>query len=130
MLAEDKAENSLHEHKLKRLLAKSQRVCTAREFRKIMQQGLTFKGNALLITWIPRKGETRLGITVTRKYAGAVERNRFKRIVREAFRFMVSSGLVRSLPVQVDCNIRPRKNEITFSECVQDFQAFFALFAK
>jgi ribonuclease P protein component len=95
-----------------------------------MQMGQTFKGAALFITWIENKGETRLGITITKKYASAVERNRVKRIIREAFRSIASSGLLRSLPIAVDCNIRPRKQGITFAECVQDFQDFFALFAK
>lgn len=117
-----------------------------------MQMGQTFKGAALLITWIvnkeiANKGETRLarishtnspkvcekyrlGITITKKYASAVERNRVKRIIREAFRCIASSGLLRSLPIAIDCNIRPRKQGITFAECVQDFQDFFALFAK
>ena len=112
------------------MLPKSKRVRASREFRKIMQMGKTFKGTALLVTWIPNKGETRLGITVTKKYADAVERNRFKRIVREAFRLMISSGLLPVIPNTVDCNIRPRKNGITFAECVRDLQDFFASLAK
>jgi ribonuclease P protein component len=33
-----------------------------------------------------RAGHSRLGVTVTRKVGGAVERNRIKRLVREYFR--------------------------------------------
>lgn len=45
---------------------------------------------------------TRLGITVTRQFGDAHHRNRFKRIVREAFR-LCSSRLIKG----VDINIRP-----------------------
>lgn len=47
--------------------------------------------------------QTRLGITVSRRYGNAVLRNRFKRIVREAFRLSR-----HQLVVGIDINIRPR----------------------
>lgn len=49
------------------------------------------------------QADTRLGITVSKKYGESHERNRFKRIVREAFR------LVRGQLIQgYDLNVRPR----------------------
>lgn len=46
---------------------------------------------------------TRLGVTVSRRYGKSHERNRFKRIVRDAFR------LSRNTLIQgYDLNIRPR----------------------
>ena len=38
------------------------------------------------VVCVPRRGSTRLGITVTRKIGGAVARNLIKRRIREAFR--------------------------------------------
>lgn len=46
---------------------------------------------------------TRLGITVTRRYGDAHERNRFKRIVRESFRLSYPQ-----LPSGFDLNVKPR----------------------
>lgn len=50
-----------------------------------------------------RTNQTRLGITATRHYGPAHERNRFKRIVREAFRLSY-----QKLPQGLDLNIKPR----------------------
>lgn len=46
---------------------------------------------------------TRLGITVSKRYGKSHERNRFKRIVREAFRLCYPN-----LPVGFDLIVKPR----------------------
>ena len=53
----------------------------------------------------------KLGITVSRKFGKAHERNRFKRVVREAFR-----EIILMLPQNLEMNISPRKNEICLSK--------------
>jgi ribonuclease P protein component len=64
--------------------------------------GLKHVGKFLLIDCLPHQnGPSRLGISCSCKFGSSVERNRFKRMVREAFR-------TAQLPTGVDLNIRPR----------------------
>lgn len=60
----------------------------AREaFRRVLRVGEVFPGREVLVRRAANTlGEARLGISAPRKYGGAVRRNRFRRLVREAFR--------------------------------------------
>lgn len=49
------------------------------------------------------QSKTRIGITVSRRYGKAHDRNRFKRLVREAFRLCCAQ-----LPKGIDFNVKPR----------------------
>jgi len=89
---------------------KDHRILKRSDYLKIQQNGRKLHSRNLIGIFERRLGgsATRLGITVTRKFGPAVERNRFKRLVREAFR----RGLM-VLPEGLDVIVIAKKNAAT-----------------
>jgi ribonuclease P protein component len=99
--------------------SKRGRLSRSAEFERVYRQGRSH-GNRYLVVWtFPRDesspgadpGEARLGVTVPRSVGGAVERNRVKRLLREAF--TAESG---PLPAGVDVVVQARPDARELSE--------------
>jgi ribonuclease P protein component len=67
---------------------KRRRLSRSGEFERVYREGRSHASRHLVVYAFPRSDdetEPRLGISVGRKLGGAVERNRIKRLLRDAF---------------------------------------------
>jgi ribonuclease P protein component len=82
-------------------MPKRRRLSRSGEFDRVYRDGSSHATRYLVLYSFPRKDEEdreiRLGVSVSRKVGGAVDRNRVKRVLREAF-----WALAELLPPQHD----------------------------
>ena len=95
------------------------------QYQQLSRTSQRYVGTLLIVDYRNNHSPyTRLGITVTKKYGKAHERNRFKRIMREAFRL----SLLR-LKLGVDLNVKPRSlaKEASMQEVQRELLQFFSI---
>ena len=81
------------------------RVCRAADFQRIYNRRCVVSDEKLVLFGCANDlPHTRLGLSVSRKLGNAVFRNRWKRLIREAFRISH-----RQLPTGIDLVVIPRQ---------------------
>jgi ribonuclease P protein component len=101
---------------------KSDRILKRDRFREVYDAGRKIQATYFTAFVLPNQIEgPRIGITATRKMGNSVERNRARRLVREAFRrnkWLVPNG------VDIVINVKRRLVEASYSELEGDFTTF------
>ncbi len=91
--------------------AKRGRLTRSADFERVYRQGRSHGNRYFVLYAFPRsgEGEARLGVSVSRKVGGAVDRNLVKRLLREAF-----GATEHALPEGVDVVVvaRPDAREL------------------
>ena len=107
--------------------AKRGRLTRSADFERVYRQGRSHGNRYLVLYAFPRvgdvSGQARLGVSVSRKVGGAVERNRVKRLLREAF-----GALESELPEGQDVVVvaRPEARELAEREGLAGVQGALA----
>lgn len=65
---------------------KSERLLKRGEFLRVYENGKKALGRFLTIYFLTGQAERKIGITIPGKLGGAVQRNRIKRLIKEAYR--------------------------------------------
>jgi ribonuclease P protein component len=101
---------------------KSSRILTRGLFKRAYESGYKVHAKYFTAFVLPNAVErARIGITATRKFGGAVERNRARRLVREVFRknrWLVPRG------VDIVINVKKPLAEAGYRDLEDDFRAF------
>lgn len=88
-----------------RRLTRTERLRSTRQFQRVYRRRCSASGGRLIVYVCESETEkTRLGVSVSRKVGGAVRRNRWKRLLREAFRLTK-----HELPRGIDLVLIPRQ---------------------
>ncbi|MBF0275251.1 MAG: ribonuclease P protein component, partial [Nitrospinae bacterium] len=96
------------------------RISSSREIAAVNQEGKSFRTKHLFLKHLPSSYSCgRMFIAIPKKICKlSVDRNRYKRLIREAFR--LNKKLFKGLDIKVSINGRAEKDDLTFYNLQKD----------
>lgn len=111
-----------------RSFSRPQRLTARREFVEVYDRGRRTSTPCFALFAVRNAfGHPRLGLTVSRKYGGAVERNRVKRRLREIFRLHRE---ILTAAIDVVVNVRAPAASASFGQLEKEFLRAFSDLAR
>jgi ribonuclease P protein component len=103
-------------------LRRPERLTTGAEFQALFQRGKRIERPSMIVLWRANDGARRVGFAVARQVRGAVQRNRVRRRLREAYRAARDVA-----PTGVDLVVIGRSAALTLAlgALVEDMRAAF-----
>ncbi len=110
--------------KMDQRFSKKERLRKRKEFQQVFDKGERFGNDQLKIYALPNdESVSRLGLVVGRKFGNAPRRNRFKRILREAYR--LNKSLLNN-GTDIVVIPRPGLTELTLKAIEENFKAILS----
>lgn len=104
-------------------LPRRERLTTSAEFQALFHRGKRIDRPSFLVLWAEGDHARRVGFAVSRRMSRAVDRNRIRRRLREAYRATRDSAPVTAAMVVVG---KQRVLEMKFGALVEELQGVFA----
>lgn len=110
----------MHEYLADSRLRKDEKLLKGAQFDAVFKQGRSAGNKVLVLHWMDNGlGHPRLGLVVSRRFGGAVQRNAWKRRIRELFR--LNKRKIGARDVVVLPSKQPGARQAGFDELEQSF---------
>ena len=96
------------------------------EFKRVLNNGQYYYGKYIQFFIIKNKRNiNRMGIAVSSKIAGAVERNKIKRLIRENYRLLIRNNILKGYDFVFIWNKNRSPKAASYNEIKKDFENIF-----
>ena len=96
------------------------------EFKRVLNKGQYYYGKYIQFIIIKNNRKiNRRGIAISSKIAGAVERNKVKRLIRENYRLYIKDNILKGYDFVFVWNKNRKPNEANYYEIKKDFENIF-----
>src|SRR5262245_57830914 len=105
--------------------SKTDRILKRDDFRRVYEKGRKLQARYFSAFVLANSlGRSRIGITPTRKFGNSVERNRARRLIREAFR---RNKVIAPAGMDLVINVKRALNEASYRDLEGDFVALLKM---
>lgn len=96
------------------------------EFKRVLNNGQYYYGKYIQFFIVKNKKDlNRMGIAISSKIAGAVERNKIKRLIRENYRILIRNNILKGYDFVFIWNKNKNPKEANYYDIKNDIENIF-----